>query len=233
MDSNILSQLIRELLVDNDRVSLPGIGSFVAEISPAYFSEDKITINPPSRKITFKSAEIWNDGLIEKYYAEKFKLDSDEASKELNFYFTELKTNVEAKKSIKFPKIGKLRSTLEGNLFFIMDENVDFNTGLAGLGSISLKDLTECNKNEDTVIKEEESGVETMVLSEVKSQSTEVIALKKQKRTIVFLNFFVAMLILVLLVLVFRAEISNLIEGILYTPQEIELLRPLESNYGC
>ena len=37
MDIDLLSKMVKELILDNDRVVLPGLGSFVAEIVPSTF----------------------------------------------------------------------------------------------------------------------------------------------------------------------------------------------------
>ena len=48
MDIDLLSKIVKELILDNDEVALPGIGSFIAEIVPSVFSDKGYTINPPS-----------------------------------------------------------------------------------------------------------------------------------------------------------------------------------------
>ena len=39
MDIDLLSKMVKELILDNDRVVLPGLGSFVAEVVPSTFSD--------------------------------------------------------------------------------------------------------------------------------------------------------------------------------------------------
>ena len=45
MDIDLLSKMVKELILDNDEVSLPGVGSFVAELVPSSFSDKGYTIN--------------------------------------------------------------------------------------------------------------------------------------------------------------------------------------------
>ena len=47
--------MVKELILDNDRVALPGLGSFVAEVVPSTFSDKGYTINPPYRRLHFRS----------------------------------------------------------------------------------------------------------------------------------------------------------------------------------
>ena len=39
MDIDLLSKMVKELILDNDRVVLPGLGCFVAEMVPSTFSD--------------------------------------------------------------------------------------------------------------------------------------------------------------------------------------------------
>lgn len=141
MDVTLLSQLLKELILDNDRISLPGIGSFVADIAPAYFSEDGKTINPPFRRIFFRSSESWNDKLIGKYYADKLGVDIETVRDEIDNFFETFRTDLNTKKSIDLPGFGRMRSTKEGNLYFVSDRGLDIYANAYGLEPISLKVL--------------------------------------------------------------------------------------------
>ena len=55
MDIDLLSKMVKELILDNDKVVLPGLGCFTAEIIPASFSDKGYTINPPYRRLSFRS----------------------------------------------------------------------------------------------------------------------------------------------------------------------------------
>ena len=68
MDIDLLSKMVKELILDNDRVVLPGLGCFVAEIVPSTFSDKGYTINPPYRRLYFRSKPDEGDELV-KFYA--------------------------------------------------------------------------------------------------------------------------------------------------------------------
>ena len=59
--------MVKELILDDDKVVLPGLGCFVAEIVPAYFSDKGYTINPPYRKLYFRARPDEGDSLINFY----------------------------------------------------------------------------------------------------------------------------------------------------------------------
>jgi len=79
MKSN-LGELIAFLLRSNNRVSLPGMGAFVAKYQPAIIDEETLVISPPSKEISFSKAETWNDQLLEKLIAEREKISLEDAS---------------------------------------------------------------------------------------------------------------------------------------------------------
>ena len=55
MDIDLLSKMVKELILDDDKVVLPGLGSFVAEVVPSTFSDKGYTINPPYRRLFFRA----------------------------------------------------------------------------------------------------------------------------------------------------------------------------------
>ncbi len=139
MDLNLLSQLLRELILDNDHVSLQGIGSFIADIAPAYFSVDGKTINPPYRRIFFRSTELSDDGVLEKYYVEKFNISRSSAKEELSNFFGKIRLDLNVKKSLILPEFGQLKVTKDGNYYFIPDSSLDIYADAFGLEPISVK----------------------------------------------------------------------------------------------
>ena len=67
MNIDILSGIIKRLILANSEVSLPGIGTFVTEDAPATFSDKGFTINPPYRKLLFRERIEMNNLLAEAY----------------------------------------------------------------------------------------------------------------------------------------------------------------------
>ena len=55
---------IEYLLTEHDCVLVPGLGGFVLQYVPARFSEDRKSIQPPGKQITFNSSLSYNDGLL-------------------------------------------------------------------------------------------------------------------------------------------------------------------------
>ena len=124
MNIDILSKMVRDLILDNDKVSLPGLGSFVTESVPASFSNDGYAIRPPYRKVYFRRNVAENELLARAYSkASGMSLNSSEA--ELREFVLEMKAVLDRQKVIIFPGLGKLRATQENNYFFVTDDNID------------------------------------------------------------------------------------------------------------
>jgi hypothetical protein len=138
MDVDLLSKMVKELILDNDRVVLPGLGCFVAEIVPAYFSDRGYTINPPYRKLYFRARPDTGESLIE-FYAKSNNVAYDVAERIVVDFISELRSVLHAKKLVVFPGLGRLRATKENNIFFIADEDLDIYPAGFGLEPISLK----------------------------------------------------------------------------------------------
>lgn len=138
MDIDLLSKMVYDLILDNDRVALPGVGCFVAEIVPASFSDKGYTINPPYRKLYFRSKP--DDGeLLVKLYAKSNGVAEEDARRILTEFLAEMKDILFARKVIVFPRLGRLRATRENNLFFVADEALDIYPEGFGLEPLSLK----------------------------------------------------------------------------------------------
>ena len=142
MDIDLLSKMVKELILDNDRVVLPGLGSFVAEIVPSTFYDNGYTINPPYRRLFFRSKPDEGEKLV-KFYADSNNVDLDIAERIVTDFVAELKSVLHAKKTVVFPGLGRLRATKENNIFFVADEDLDIYPAGFGLEPISLKTHVE------------------------------------------------------------------------------------------
>ncbi len=139
MDIDLLSKMVKELILDNDEVSLPGVGSFVAELVPSSFSDKGYTINPPYKRLSFRKKADASDNVLIDFYAKSNNVDKETASKIVIDFLSEMQKVLELRKSIVFPGLGKLRATKENIFFFVADEDLDIYPEGFGLEPISLK----------------------------------------------------------------------------------------------
>lgn len=148
-----MSKMVKELILDRDEVTLPGVGTFVAETVPASFSDKGYTINPPYRKLSFRQRQNAEDNsLIDLYIKSNGGVDSEQAKKIVTDFLLEMKEVLKQKKNIVFPGLGRLRSTKENNFFFVADEDLDIYPGGFGLEPISLKTHQETPEEVSDVI---------------------------------------------------------------------------------
>lgn len=240
MDLNLLSRFLQELILDYDRISLPSLGSFVVESVPAYFSEDGNTIFPPNKRISFKRSESWNDMLIVKCYQKEMNVSEDEAKVAVEAFMAEFAAELKQKKNIEIPSFGKLRSTKEGNYFFVADRKIGIFAEDMGLEPISLKILNE-NPDQILDISEEVSSIvggenvsptdsdvdveDIPMVEPVILEEEDPVIMERRKRIIIVLSVIIAILVLVIVFLLFKESILGLFEGMMYSDEEMEILR--------
>ena len=146
MDIDLLSKMVKELILDKDEVALPGAGVFVAEVVPSTFSDKGYTINPPYRKLSFRQRENAEDTSLVDFYAESNKCSRADAEKVIRGFLSEMMDVLREKKTIIFPGLGRLRATRENNFFFVADEDLDIYPAGFGLSPISLKTHEETSE---------------------------------------------------------------------------------------
>ena len=142
MDIDLLSKMIGELILDHDELSLPGLGTFVAEEVPASFSDRGYTVNPPYRKLSFYQRPE-TDHLLIDFYASSNDVSFKDASLIIVRFLDEMKTLLKEKKVIVLPGLGRLRATRENNFFFVPDADLDIYPDGFGLRPVSMKNHTE------------------------------------------------------------------------------------------
>ena len=256
--------MIKELILDNDRVVLPGLGCFVAEMVPATFSDKGYTINPPYRRLYFRAKPDTDDVLMN-FYAESNGLDRDVACRILGDFIAELRNIIFTKKLIVLPGLGRLRATKENNIFFIADEDLDIYPAGFGLEPISLKTHQESQQEvsaavvglrslleeapmvdpvpevEPEPVAEPEPAVEPEPVVEPEPAAepepvaesmiefaAEPETVKEStfwKKILIALGVIAAVAVLLFIAYIVAAHVApELIDSILYTPEELEII---------
>ena len=138
MDIDLLAKMVKEVMMNHDGVTLPGLGSFAAELVPATFSDKGYTINPPYRRLYFIPRQ-GDDTLLADLYASSNNISIQDATRIIVEFTSEMKNVLIAKKIVVFPGLGRLRATRENHFFFVADEDLDIYPAGFGLEPISLK----------------------------------------------------------------------------------------------
>ncbi|HCT93365.1 MAG: hypothetical protein A2X19_00775 [Bacteroidetes bacterium GWE2_39_28] len=143
MELNLLSSILRELILEHDRVSLPGMGSFIAEMAPSVFSDKAMVIHPPFRRILFRTSEVWNDGLLESRYAAERGISDSEATAEISVFVKMMKIELNSTKHYKIPDFGSMRATEQNDYFFVAEKGLFNYLEGFGLEPLNLKILNK------------------------------------------------------------------------------------------
>lgn len=165
MDIDLLAKMVKELILDNDRVVLPGLGAFVAEVVPSTFSDRGYTINPPYRKLYFRARPDEGQELAD-FYARSNNIAPEIADKIIKDFVLELKDVLFAKKTVVFPGLGRLRATKENAVFFVADEDLDIYPEGFALEPVSLKTHVETPADITAVVADLKAVIEEEIVVE-------------------------------------------------------------------
>lgn len=134
MDIQQLSTMVRDLVLQQDKVVVPGLGVFCAELVPASFSDRGYTLNPPYRKLSF---EAEGPSAVPRQEDSRYLVKAEAA--ELQQCIASLRSELQSSKCVELPLLGKLRPTTSGELYFIADPDLDIYPDAFGLHPVSMK----------------------------------------------------------------------------------------------
>ena len=224
MDIQQFSTTLRDLLLVQDKVAVPGLGLFSAGLEPASFSDRGYTVNPPYRKLVFKPESLVTESLVN-----AATLPVDE--KDLKKCVDDLKAALQSERCVELPLLGKFRLTTSGELFFVPDPELDIYPDAFGLHPVSMKNHDPQQEEQitpldiDTPIIEPAPAPAPAPANETPmTQNTETAPSPKRK---VLRILGTVLLVLVLAMLVFRLVAivaPDFIDSILYTEEELRLL---------
>ena len=141
MEIGVFAKCIKELIVENDRVDVPYLGSFTAELMPATYSDRQTTIHPPYRKMSFHKGEVsLAEGrlLLDKVRRE-LGVNLDQAGVELGWCLSRLNSELEGRKRCPLPGLGMMRANARNEFFFVPDDDLDIWPDGIGFEPIAIK----------------------------------------------------------------------------------------------
>lgn len=243
---------LEEFIMEHDRLLVPGLGSFTAGLQAATISDNGFTINPPYRKLEFIYGEDLGIGENEQYdylYSIKEKMDLEKVREELAEMISEIKREVEANSLVELPGLGKLRSLGDGHLFFVMDKDAQIYPEGFALSSVSLKnrvsgipEVVAAPKpvEQPVAATEGHNEAEASETAESSEPAEEAVSkeqkvadglARKKKRMPVVVKVILWLLGIALLLLAGFMALAyfcpDFIDTLLYSPDEIELLKTL------
>ena len=100
MDIDLLSKMVKEVVMDHDCVTLPSLGSFVTEIVPATFTDRGYTILPPYRRLFFSPKQGGDTLLVDIYRKSNPEASESDATRILVDFLQEMKEVLKVRKTI-------------------------------------------------------------------------------------------------------------------------------------
>ena len=223
MDIQQLSTMVRDLVLQQDKVVVPGLGVFIAEFVPASFSDRGYTLNPPYRKLSFVAEGAGSEPRQED---PRNSVKADPV--QLQQCLERLRSDLQSSRCVELPLLGKLRLTASGELFFVADPDLDIYPDAFGLHPVSMK-------NHDPHIEEAEPApepapldVETpMIEPAPTNEETPMQEENTKKKHPVLKVMGIVLLVLMVAMIAFRLLAllaPDFIDSILYSEEELRLL---------
>ena len=140
-DVELFAACLKDLLLENDVVVVPGLGSFMTRLMPASFSDLGRTINPPYRKLSFRAAETGDASLFTNKLAAALPEGTD-VDKWLSSFVAGFKEALDRTKRVELAGLGAMRATAQNDYFFVASEDIDIYPEGMGLEPVTIKSST-------------------------------------------------------------------------------------------
>ena len=233
MDIDLLAKMIKEVMMDHDSVTLPGMGSFVAELVPATFTDRGYTILPPYRRLYFSPKQGEDRLLLDLYARSNPEMPEADAARILEEFIVEMKEVIKERKTLVLTGLGRLRATRENHFFFVADEDLDIYPAGYGLQPISLKTHEETPEEVAAAVSNLADMLEAepepiVIPSEVEESPAPAPKKKCRKGWKVFWRIILWLLIIVAVAVIALVVVGRLapewLDQFLYSAEELEIL---------
>ena len=252
MEIGSFSKYIKDLIVDYDKVEVPGLGIFYAKMMPARYSDNRTTIYPPYRTMVFRREDTTSEGALMLYesISDTMIIPLDQAETELKWCISRLRSELEGNKICILPGLGRMVANTSNDYFFVPAEDLDIYPDGLGFEPVCIKINDEQKKDrrhsrrksapqESVALKEDSNASKTAPATEGRLMKESRPVRKKagagKITLIVLLDILILATLFLLALYLFREAFSpfsdNVIEGIddvlnriLYTAEERELL---------
>ncbi len=223
METGFLADIIKEVLVRGDVACLPGLGAFIAEQVPAYFSDKGFTINPPYLKPVFDE-RVKDDMTLVDFYAENNGLSRSRAQDIVLQEVAAVRKELATERIVLLPGLGYFRMPHDGRIIFIVEEGLQIFPHCDLLEPVSLRHL------DAAVFMAKKMEVDrTEPLPEQKPQ--DVPASEPEQASGAGRKILVTALIMVSVALIALAALAilgrlcpEIVDRILYSAEELEIL---------
>ena len=228
-----LSSLFRKIVLRDGELILPFMGAIRLEDVPASFSEDGMVVCPPAKKLAFDNYNLSSNDILLNEYALQREISRMAAKKALYKDLEDLRAKVEKEGSYSLEGFGTFLFDKENGYSVDPAPGFEISTETFGLSTLDLRDKPEPEPEpvtEPEPIPEPEPVIEPVsepVPEPVPEPVAEEPAKKKSRSSkvlLILLTILAILVILVLLILIFKEELRPILEKILYSKEELEIL---------
>lgn len=227
MDLNLLAKTIKESLIENQKAEVPSLGTFLFRISAARISEDGKTILPPSGAVSFKSdPKVTGESLI-RYCSSRTGISVKSTTYEIHNCIENLKRELSKEKRVHLPELGLLTPDNAGVIIFTPEDEDSICRDIFGFTAVPVKPIKE-NKQ----VQQESHTDNTLEIAEKKAtqeKDKETPTPKEKKKKGLSKAMMAAIIsitaIIIVLVTIYLLGRFGLLDSIIYTEEELELIK--------
>lgn len=128
---------LHELLYAHDCVIVPRFGGFLTHYRPARLDEQRRSIHPPSKDVSFNRHLTRTDGLLTDHVAKADGLDFNQATAVIDGEVDAWHSKLDRDGRLELPRIGTFYRDAESNLQFDPDRRVNFLKDAFGLRPVA------------------------------------------------------------------------------------------------
>ena len=232
-----LSSLFRKIVLRDGELILPFMGAIRLEDVPASFSEDGMVVCPPAKKLAFDNYNLSSNDILLNEYALQREISRMAAKKALYKDLEDLRAKVEKEGSYSLEGFGTFLFDKENGYSVDPAPGFEISTETFGLSTLDLRDKQETEPEPipepelepepEPVTEPEPIPEPEPVIEPVPEPVAEEPAKKKSRSSkvlLILLTILAILVILVLLILIFKEELRPILEKILYSKEELEIL---------
>ena len=225
MDLNLLAKTIKESLIENQKAEVPSLGTFLFRISAARISEDGKTILPPSGAVSFKSdTKVTGESLI-RYCSSRTGISVKSTTYEMHNCIENLKRELSKEKRVHLPELGLLTPDNAGVIIFTPEDEDSICRDIFGFTAVPVKPIKE-NKQ----VQQEDHTDKTLEITEKKATQEKDKETPKEKKKKGLSKAMMAAIIsiaaiIIVLVAIYLLGRFGLLDSIIYTEEELELIK--------
>lgn len=140
-----INEIIRHLLMEEEQVCLPGLGTLRLLPQPALISPLEGKASPPSEHVSFNANLVLDDGRILRALEDREGLTHEDALLQLGEFLRNMQENLDAGRSVTVDGLGRFFKHFDGQISFTSGGD-NYSKDSFGLPAIELRPIVRTEK---------------------------------------------------------------------------------------